>query len=132
MLQTSLKLPLFKQFAPPQCERSCRGPVLSSIKFLIKKFVLDLLSVFVNSIQFNTGYAAPLLSNVLYLTSVTVYTCQIWLYFIIIEQSSDVQEHTECQNNFCQGFSIFHWSLNGVCAHNFIKLSVLRAYSPCD
>ena len=111
---------------------------MSSIKFLIKKFVLDLLSAFVNSIQFNTGYVAPLLSNVLYLTSVIVYTCQIWLYFIIIEQSSDVQErsdvqeHTECQNNFCQGFSIFHWSLNGVCAHNFIKLSVLRAYSPCD
>ena len=27
MLQTALKLPLFGQFFPPQCERTCRGPV---------------------------------------------------------------------------------------------------------
>ena len=30
--------------------------------------------------------------------------------------------------NSCDGLSICHWNLYSICAHNFIKLSLLRAY----
>ena len=84
--------------------------LLSSIKFLFEKIILDLLSVFVNSIQFNTLYFASVLCNILYLTSVTVYLTSvtvyvlnvliyvlyfyhIWLYFITIKQKGDAEKH---------------------------------------
>ena len=60
---------------------------LSCIKLLIEKIILNLFSVFVNSIRANTIYVASLLCNILYLISVTVYTYHIWLYFIIIKRS---------------------------------------------
>ena len=101
--------------------------LLSYIKFLIEKIILDLLSVFVNSIRFNTRYVASLLCNILYLTSVTVYTYLIWLYFIIIKQSGDIKENSGPLYNSCQSFSIFHWNLNSTYAQNFVKLSLLCA-----
>ena len=60
---------------------------LSCIKLLIEKIILNLFSVFVNSIRANTIYVASLLCSILYLISVTVYTYHIWLYFIIIKRS---------------------------------------------
>ena len=83
---------------------------------------------FVNSIQFNTGYLVSLLCNVLYPTSVTICTCYIWVYFIIIKWRSDVQEHPGPQYNLCRVFSIFHWNLNNVCEQNLLNypFSVLK------
>ena len=102
--------------------------LFSSTKFLNEKIILDLLSVFVNSIRSSTRCVASFLSNILYLTSITVNTCHIWLYFIIIKRSGDVEveENPGPQYNSFQSFSIIHWKLNSVCAHNFIKLSFLQ------
>ena len=100
--------------------------------FLIEKIILVLLSVFVNSIRFITRYVSSLLCNILYLTSIIVYTYHIWLYFIIIKRSGDLEENPGPHYNSCQSFSIFHWSLNSICANNFIKLSILRAYIPAN
>ena len=94
-----------------------------------------MLSVFVSSIRFNTSYVASLLCNIPYLTTVTIYTYNIWLYFLIFTQSGDVGENPGPQHNSCQSFSIFHWNLNCICAHDFIKSSLLHTYiaaNPCD
>ena len=32
------------------------------------------------------------------------------------------------KDNSCDCLSICHWNLNSICGHNFIKLSLLRAY----
>ena len=53
----------------------------------------------------------------------------IWLYFIIIKRSGDVEENAGLQYNSRQSFSIFHWNLKGICPQNFIKSSLLRAYA---
>ena len=45
---------------------------------------------------------------------------------IIIKRNGDAEESTGPQYNSYQSFSIFHWNLNSICAHNFIKLSLLR------
>ena len=102
---------------------------LSRIKFLIEKIILDLLSVFVNSIRFNTRYVVSLLCNSQCLTSVTEYTYYVWLYFIIIKRRGVVEENPGSQYNSCQRFSVFYWNLNSICAHNFIKLALLLVVS---
>ena len=51
----------------------------SYIKFLIEKVILDLLSVFVSSIRFNTRYVTSLFYRILYLTSANVYSVVKWL-----------------------------------------------------
>ena len=42
--------------------------------------------------------------------------------------SSDVETNTGPQSKPCQEFSIFHWNLNSIATHNFIKISLLKAY----
>ena len=62
---------------------------------------------------------ASLLCNILYLTSVTLYTCHIWLYFIIIKRSGDVEKTLDLR--------FVHMI--------FLKLSLLCAYivaNQCD
>ena len=44
-------------------------------------------------------------------------------------------KNTVPQYDSCQSFPIFHWNLNSICAHNFIKLSLIRTYiaaNQCD
>ena len=52
----------------------------------------------------------------------------IWLYLIIFDRSGDVEKNSEPKPNSYQSFSICHWNLNSSSMHNFLKLSLLRAY----
>ena len=47
---------------------------------------------------------------------------------MIIKLRGDVEENPGPQHNSCQSFYIFDWNLNSICAHNFIKLSLLCVY----
>ena len=40
----------------------------------------------------------------------------------------DVEENTRPKPSSNQIFSICHWNLNSISAHNYVKLSLLRAY----
>ena len=54
---------------------------------------------------------------------------------MIIKRGGDTEENPGPQYNSCQSFFVFHWNLNSICAHNFVKLSLLRAYiavNQCD
>ena len=57
-----------------------------------------------------------------------VYVHHIWLSLIIIRLSGDIEEMSgpRCKSN--QSFSICHWNLNSITAHNYLKISLLRAY----
>ena len=50
------------------------------------------------------------------------------MYSITIKLSSDIEENPGLQSRPCSSLSICHWNLNSIPAHNFIKLSLLRAY----
>ena len=60
----------------------------------------------------------------------------LWVYFRIctmcglaIKLRFDIEENPGPKaNNSCDCLSICHWKLNSICAHNFIKLSLLRTY----
>ena len=50
-----------------------------------------------------------------------------WLYILLITIGGDVELNPGPKCNAAQTVSICHWNLNSICAHNFAKLSLLRA-----
>ena len=52
----------------------------------------------------------------------------MWLYSLDIKCSGDMEENPSPKPNSSDCLSIFHWNLNSIFAHNFIKYSLLRAY----
>ena len=52
----------------------------------------------------------------------------MWLYFLAIKGSGNKEENPGPKLNSCDCLSICHWNPNRISAHNFIKLSLLRAY----
>ena len=52
----------------------------------------------------------------------------IWVYSILITVSGDIEKNMGPKSSFCEKFSICHWNLNSISAHNFIKISLLNAY----
>ena len=59
---------------------------------------------------------------------ISVYVHHIWLNLTIIRVSGDIEEKPGPRCNSIQSFSICHWNLNSVTAHNYLKISLLRAY----
>ena len=57
-----------------------------------------------------------------------VYVHHIWLSLTIIRLSGDNEENPGPKCNSNQSFSICHWNLNSITAHNYLKISLLRAY----
>ena len=51
-----------------------------------------------------------------------------WIYILLITLSGDVKRNLRPKLKAAQRLSICHWNLNSICAHNFARLSLLRAY----
>ena len=64
----------------------------------------------------------------LHLSMIGVYVHHIWLSLTIIRLSGDIEENPGPKCNSNQSFSICHWNLNSITAHNYLKKSLLRAY----
>ena len=52
----------------------------------------------------------------------------MWFYSLAIRRSRDIEENPGRTPNSSECLSICNWNLNSISAHNFIKLSLLRAY----
>ena len=50
------------------------------------------------------------------------------MYFIPIKLSGEIEKNPGPQPKPCSSLSIWHWNLNSIPTHNFIKMSLLRAY----
>ena len=60
----------------------------------------------------------------------TFVSCNLlcWLYILSITLSGDVELNPGPKRKAAQTLSICHWNLSSIRAHNFGKLSLLRAY----
>ena len=67
-----------------------------------------------------------LATKTLFIYMLSTYLFHVWLYFIRTKRSGDIEPNPGPKPNCCQSFSICHWNLNGVSAHNLIKLSLLK------
>ena len=56
----------------------------------------------------------------------------VWFYSLAIKLIGGVEGSPGPRANSCDCLSICHWNLSSICAHNFVKLSLLRAYIPID
>ena len=66
--------------------------------------------------------------KILYLSIIGVYVHHISLSLTIIRLSGDIEENSDPKCNSNQLFSICHWNLNGITAHNYLKISLSGAY----
>ena len=57
-----------------------------------------------------------------------LYLRYVWLYSILVKLSGDVEENPGPKPKPCQSVSVCHWNVNSVSAHNFSRVSLLRAY----
>ena len=52
----------------------------------------------------------------------------IRVHALLIRQSEDIEMNPGPKPNPFHSFSIFHWNLNSLTAHDYLKVSLLRAY----
>ena len=65
-------------------------------------------------------------SKGLYVYTLVMFMRYIWVYSITIKMSGDIEMNPGSKPSSCNKFSIYHWNLNSISAHNFIKVSLLR------
>ena len=119
------KLPLKKTHVP-----SLQKNILKTHLIEIEIFLLVLTvryAISLSSAQ-NIRFLHRSLFHRLYFISVLSYIHQVWLCSLAIKRSGDIEKNPGPKPNCCYCFSICHWNLNSVSAHNFIKLSLLSAY----
>ena len=64
----------------------------------------------------------------LHISFIFLYANHFWFFKIAVKLSSDVEENPVSKPSSSQNFSICHWNLNSISAHNYMNLSLLRAY----
>ena len=69
-----------------------------------------------------------LLLRIIHIYALATYVFHIWLYLILTKRSGDIEQNPGPKSNSSQSFSICHWNLNSISAHNFIKISLLKTY----
>ena len=69
-----------------------------------------------------------LLIIIFHFYALVTYVFHIWLYLILTKRNRDIQQNPVPKSNSFQSFSNFHWNLNSISTHNFIKISHLKTY----
>ena len=64
----------------------------------------------------------------LHINLIFLYANHFWFFKTALKLSGDVEENPGPKPSSSQSFSICHWNMNSISAHNYIKLSLLRAY----
>ena len=102
--------------------RKLSMPAVSSGSFL--KFIYAFMKILVPN---GLPYIFLLRKNIKNINSF-VGIRHIWVCSILITLSGDIDKNPGPKPSSCKKFSICHCNLNSILAHNFIKISLLRAY----
>ena len=87
--------------------------------FLKKIALQNMLMVHINK---------KLLISCFYLFLSCIYLHHIWLFPRLMHLTGDIEKSPGSKNDFSQTFSIGHWALNSLVAHNFTKVVLFKAY----
>ena len=83
---------------------------------------------FINLLRSKTKFISLPFVRISYICVLLTFIHHIWLCLIIFNRSGDIEKNPGPKPNSYQSFSICHWNLNSITAHNFLKVSLLRAY----
>ena len=89
---------------------------------LYLKFLLSYLA------RVNSRTISAYLHIILHISLIFLYVNSFWFFKIVLKLSGDTEENPGREPSCSPKFSICHWNLNSISAHNCIKLSILRAY----
>ena len=98
------------------------------VKFICVAYLFSLTVCLKNSssillrAKFRISYTY--LNTILYFSITLIYVNHFWLYNIFMKLCGDVEENPGPKPSSNQIFSICHWNLNSISAHNYIKLSL--------
>ena len=70
-----------------------------------------------------------ILFNIPYWNILSSFMTNIWYCKCLLQLSGDIELNPGPQANSCKSFLVFHWNLNSVTCHNFIKVSLLTVYN---
>ena len=79
-------------------------------------------------LRIKATFVTLLVFRISYICILLVFIHHIWLHFVIFNQSGDIEKSPRPKPSSYQSFSICHRTLNNVLEHNFLNLSLLRAY----
>ena len=82
---------------------------------------------FINLLWIKARFISLSVFRISFICILLAFIHHIWLYFIIFNRRGDIEKNLGPKLNSYQSFSICHWNLNSISAHNFLK-SFLRAY----
>ena len=85
-------------------------------------------SSFLSSLRVRLSTIQSCLNLILCISIFLHYGNHFWLYEIVLKLSGDIEENPGPKPSSNQHFSIFHRNLNRIFAHNYIKISLSRAY----
>ena len=115
-----------------QSFRNCSTFIFFNAIFICSAYLFTLQecskSSFLSSLRAKRLTIHTCLNLILYISILVLYANHFWLDKIVLKLSDDIEENPRPKTSSNQSFSIFHWNLNGVSAHNYIKVSLLRVY----
>ena len=117
--------------------KKTHGPSLQKKYFLQTHLIEIVIFLLVLTVRYaislssaqNIRFLRQSLFRSLYFISVVSYIHHVWLYSLAIKRSGDIEKNPGPKHNSCDCLSICHWNLNSISADNFIKLSLLHAYT---
>ena len=98
------------------------------IKFLcciISKVLILLVRIF-TVITFCKSVICIYSRHISYFSLLANYLCQVWLCKLYINLSGKIELNPGPKSNSRKNFSVCHWNLNSISAHNFSKVSFLK------
>ena len=115
-----------------QSFQNCSNFILVSVIFICLVYLFTLIVYLESSLSYivrvKSRTICGYLHILLHISLIFLYANHFWFFKIAVKLSGDVEENPGPKPSSSQSFSICHWNLNSISAHNYMKLSLLRAY----
>ena len=115
-----------------QSFRNCSTFIFFNAIFICSAYLFTLQEClkysFLSSLTVKRRIIHTCLNLILYVSITVLYANHFWLDEIILNLGGDIEENPGPKPSSYQSFSICHWNLNSISSHNYIKVSLLRAY----
>ena len=115
-----------------QSFQNCSNFILVSVIFICLVYLFTLIVYLESSLSYvvrvKSRTICGYLHILLHISLIILYANHFWFFKIAVKLSGDVEENPGPKPSSSQNFSICRWNLNSISAHNYVKLSLLRAY----
>ena len=107
-------------------KNTCKLDMALTVKFSILILLFFLIIKLLSKNRYHFKYKP--LCHCFYILVLILYLNKIWLFGHLADLSNDIEKNPGPKSYKDQNLSICHWNLNSICAHNYIKVNLLRAY----